>query len=51
MIVKSKDAEKLIQNLRKLAIKGVFIAEKVSVFGNLLVTFCNCMKLYTRQPG
>jgi hypothetical protein len=51
MIVKSKDAEKLIQNLQKLVIEGVFIAEKVSIFGNVLITFCNFMKLYTRQPG
>jgi len=51
MIVKSKDAEKLIQNLQKLAIQGVFIAEKVSIFGNLFVIFYNCMKFYTRQPG
>jgi hypothetical protein len=51
MIAKSKDAEKLIQDLQKLAIQGVFIAEKVSKFGNLFVTFHNCMKFYTRQPG
>jgi hypothetical protein len=51
MIVKSKDAEKLIQNLQKLAIKGVIIAEKVSISGNLLVAFHNFMKFYARQPG
>jgi len=44
MIVKSKDAEKLIQNLQKLANQGVFIAEKVSIFGNLFVTFHNCIR-------
>jgi hypothetical protein len=32
MIVKSKDAGNLIQNLQKLAIQGVFVAEKVSIF-------------------
>jgi hypothetical protein len=51
IIVKSKDKTKLIQNLQKLAIKGVFMAEKVSIFGNLFLTFHNCMKFYKRQPG
>jgi hypothetical protein len=51
MIVKSKDAGKLIQNLQELAIQGVDIAEKVSIFGNLFVTFLDCMKFYTRQSG
>jgi hypothetical protein len=32
MIVKSKDTGNLIQNLQKLAIQGVFVAEKVSIF-------------------
>jgi len=51
MIVKSEDAEKLVQNLQKLAIHGVFIAEKVSIFGSLFVTFHNYTKFYTRQPS
>lgn len=44
-IIRSKDAEELIKKLQELASKGVLIAEKASIFENMLVTFLNYIKL------
>jgi hypothetical protein len=49
-IIRSNDAVELIKKLKELASKGVLIAEKASIFENLLVTFLNYVKL-TKQVG
>jgi hypothetical protein len=44
-IMRSDDAAELIEKLKELASKGVLIAEKASIFENLLVAFLNHIKL------
>jgi hypothetical protein len=44
-IIGSKDAVELVKKLQELASKGVLIAEKASIFENLVVTFLNYIKL------